>query len=77
MTEDCSCSKGTRHYFPKEVFIVSFNAGKDLGNVYFELTTQNDYYDSYDFCADMYDQNKGIKYEDINTFRVVFQNAED
>lgn len=77
MTEDCSCAKGTRHYFPKEVSLISFNAGKKLDNVYFELISQNDYCDRYDLCADLYDQNKGIKYENINKVRVVFPQKED
>lgn len=76
MEEDCSCAKSTVFYYPKEVPIISFSAGRELGNVYFERTDGGYDYDSYSLCADLYDK-KQEPYEKLNWYHIVFLKEED
>lgn len=77
MIEDCTCAVRTAIYFPKEVPLVSFYASDKLSDVYFEREDKDMDYDRYDMRADLYDKDKELPFEKINSYRVVFLKKED
>ena len=76
MTESCPCAVTTPVYSPKKVPLVSFYAGKELNDVYFERVDENIDYDRYDYIAYLYDKGQR-PFEKINQYRVVFLDVEE
>jgi len=71
MTEECSCAKSIRSYSPKEVRLIEFYAKKELGSTYFERVREDEEYDRYSLCAQIYEKDME-PFEDVNWYYAVF-----
>lgn len=75
MTEDCQCAASKAFYRPKEVSLISFWIGNEVGMRYYERS-DSDYADQYERRSEVYSELPE-ELETINSYRAVFLNVAD